>query len=349
LLDFIISDVGPVINCFACLLFSKLAIIIIKHFVEVIVLPRTAREKTDGSIFHIMVRSISEVDLFRNDQDKTVYLNLMKKYQNLYNFKVLAYCLMDNHAHFVIDVNGADISTIMHCTDLSYARYFNRVHKRHGHLFQDRFKSKIVKSDRYLRAVTGYIHKNPADLRGYESSPEKYTYSSLPAYLDIRKDPFGLLDYNFINSFFKLNVKRSNDDMSISREGYLTFVNCCENPEMKKEIDFSGECSEYVSSTRPLIRNFDINIVINYVAGKTGIDSLLIYSKNSRVALKPRAIAAFLLRSLCSCRCSDICRILGNITQSRASGLTRIGLDLVTNNKLYRDMAGEFISTYSSA
>lgn len=312
-------------------------------------MPRTAREKSDDSIFHIMVRSISEVTLFRTDKDKKVYLNLMKKYQHLYHFKVFAYCLMDNHAHFVIDVNGADISDIMHCTDLSYARYFNKVHKRHGHLFQDRFKSKIVKSDRYLRTVTGYIHNNPVDLRGFKANPEKYSFSSLPVYLNLQKDPFDLLDYNFINSFFRLNVKRLNDGMSISREGYLKFVNNCTDPEKKKEFDFSGECSEYVSNINPLIRKFDINIVINYVAEKTGVESLLIYAKNSRSALNARAIAAFLLRSLCNCRCSDICRILGNITQSRASGLTRIGLDLIVNNILYRDMVDEFISTYSSA
>jgi len=312
-------------------------------------LPRTAREKSDDSIFHIMVRSISEVTLFRTDKDKKVYLNLMKKYQHLYHFKVFAYCLMDNHAHFVIDVNGADISDIMHCTDLSYARYFNKVHKRHGHLFQDRFKSKIVKSDRYLRTVIGYIHNNPVDLRGFKANPEKYSFSSLPVYLNLQKDPFDLLDYNFINSFFRLNVKRLNDGMSISREGYLKFVNNCTDPEKKKEFDFSGECSEYVSNINPLIRKFDINIVINYVAEKTGVESLLIYAKNSRSALNARAIAAFLLRSLCNCRCSDICRILGNITQSRASGLTRIGLDLIVNNILYRDMVDEFISTYSSA
>lgn len=312
-------------------------------------MPRTAREKSEDSIFHIMVRSISEVKLFKSNKDKKVYLSLMKKYQTLYHFKVYAYCIMDNHAHFVIDVNGADISNIMHCTDLSYARYFNKAHNRHGHLFQDRFKSKIVKSDRYLRVVTGYIHNNPVDLRGFGSNPEKYQFSSLPSYLNLQKDPFNLLDNNFINSFFRFNVKKSNDDMTISRENYLKYVNGCSDPEVKKSIAFTGDCSEYVSCTKPLIRKFDINDVISYVSEKTGEDSLLIYAKNSRTALNSRAIAAFLLRSLCNCRCSDICRILGNITQSRASGLTRLGLDLVRSNNLYRNVVDEFISAYGSA
>lgn len=68
----------------------------------------------------------------------------MAGYQENYGFKVYGFCLMDNHAHFIIDVNGADISNIMHSINFKYAQVYNRKHKRHGHLFQDRFKSKIV-------------------------------------------------------------------------------------------------------------------------------------------------------------------------------------------------------------
>ena len=330
-------------------IFSKFGNTMNINLIEVIEVPRTAREKSEDSIFHIMVRSISEVNLFRTDNDKKVYLNLIKKYQDLYHFKIYAYCLMDNHAHLVIDVNGADISSIMHCTDFCYARYFNKVYKRHGHLFQDRFKSKIVKSDRYLRVVIGYVHNNPVDLQGYNSNPEKYSFSSLPVFLNMQKDPSGLLDQNFINSFFRLNVKRSNDEMAISQDDYLEFVNACNDPKMKDEVDFSGECSEYVSNNTPLIRNFDSSLVISYVSEKTGIDSFMIYAKNNRTSHKPRAIAAFLLRSLCNCRCADICRILGNITQSMASSLTRTGLDLVLGSSFYKEIVDEFITTYSSA
>ena len=86
--ELIISDVGTVINCFACLFSANLAILMNINVIEVIELPRTAREKSDDSIFHVMVRSISEVNLFRTDKDKTVYLNLIKKYQDLYHFKI---------------------------------------------------------------------------------------------------------------------------------------------------------------------------------------------------------------------------------------------------------------------
>ena len=60
---------------------------------------------------------------------------------------------MDNHAHLLIDANGADISKVMHGINFSYAMYFNKKYEREGHLFKDRFKSKIVDDDRYLKTV----------------------------------------------------------------------------------------------------------------------------------------------------------------------------------------------------
>lgn len=128
-------------------------------------MPRIARIKSGTAIYHIMARSISEVKLFRSSDDKKKYMKLIKEYQKLYNFKIYAYCLMDNHLHLIIDANGADISKIMHCINFKYARYFNTVHKRHGHLFQDRFKSKIVLDNEYLIKLSAYIHNNPLDIK----------------------------------------------------------------------------------------------------------------------------------------------------------------------------------------
>jgi hypothetical protein len=76
--------------------------------------------------------------------------------------------------------------------------YYNAVHKRHGHLFQDRFKSKMVDDERYLIALSAYVHNNPTDIKGYEEYPERYEYSSLSIYLGLRRDPYELIDDAFI-------------------------------------------------------------------------------------------------------------------------------------------------------
>jgi len=89
-------------------------------------MPREAREKSPNSMFHIMSRSISEVDLFRDNDDKNKYLSFLKRYKETFAIKVYAYCLMDNHSHLVIDVNGADISKVFHGVNLRYAIYYNK-------------------------------------------------------------------------------------------------------------------------------------------------------------------------------------------------------------------------------
>ena len=118
-----------------------------------------------------MCRSISEINLFKDDSDKRKYMALIKKYQRLFKFKVYGYCLMNNHVHLIIDANGSDISKVMHGINFSYAQYFNKRHKRHGHLFQDRFKSKIINNKRYLFAVSAYVHNNPTNIPEYNNCP----------------------------------------------------------------------------------------------------------------------------------------------------------------------------------
>ena len=82
-----------------------------------------------------MCKSISEVDLYRDFEDKEKYLSLMKKYKKLYNVKIYGYCLMDNHAHLLVDANGADISKVMHGINFSYAMYYNKKYQREGSSF----------------------------------------------------------------------------------------------------------------------------------------------------------------------------------------------------------------------
>jgi REP element-mobilizing transposase RayT len=144
---------------------------------------RVERLKDSDAIYHIMCKSISEVDLYRDFDDKERYLLLVKKYKKLYNVKIYGYCLMDNHVHLLVDANGADISKVMHGINFSYAMYYNKKYQREGSLFKDRFKSKIVDSDRYLKTVSLYIHNNPTDIGEFKDCPEKYAFSSLGIYI----------------------------------------------------------------------------------------------------------------------------------------------------------------------
>lgn len=303
-------------------------------------MPRIARVKTRESIFHIMARSISEVDLFKNDEDKLVYLEKIKKYQCLYRFRVYGYCLMDNHLHLIIDTNGSDISQVMHSINFSYAMYFNKKHKRHGHLFQDRFKSKIITDDKYLLAASAYIHNNATDISQYKTCPEKYKFSSLGIYLKLKQDPYDLVDDGFVKNLFGSNSK-------VARENYIKFVYKCKDKNFKEEIEFQNEGTEYKSGRTILVRNYKPDDIVQFVASKLNITMKALCMKGSKKLVNAKALVVILMRSLCNYKCVEICNILGNITQVRISKLSSIGIDLVIKNEQYSNIVEDFIKCYA--
>ena len=303
-------------------------------------MPRKARVKTDQSIFHIMCKSISEVDLFRDAEDKKKYLSLVKKYKVLYNFKIYGYCIMDNHSHLLIDANGADISKIMHGINFSYAMYFNKRYKREGHLFKDRFKSKIVDNERYLKTVSLYIHNNPTDMGEYKSCPEKYAFSSLATFLGKRRDSFKLIDYGFVMSIFGKNLKSA-------RKNYYNLVFRCNKEELKEEVEFEDEKTEYKSERKIIIRDFKPEDIVEFVTSRMNIPKIKIYMKYSRNLVEAKALIVVLMRSLCNFKSSDICNILGNITQARVSKLSTIGIEFIGTKEKHKNIIEDFIKCYA--
>ncbi|MBC8060478.1 MAG: transposase [Clostridiaceae bacterium] len=304
-------------------------------------MPRIARKKTCNAIFHVMCRSITEIQLFKDDFDKKIYMNFINKYQKLFKFRIFGYCLMDNHVHLIIDVNGSDISKVMHGINFSYAQYFNKRHKRHGHLFQDRFKSKMVQSERYLLTLSAYVHNNPIDIQKYKKCPEQYEFSSLATYLGLRKDPYLVIDIRFIMSFLGNYTKTA-------RKKYLKLVYKCDDIKLKQEVEFENQETEYRSERKILVRNFKIEDIIEFVSAKFFISKINIYMKNRRDIIEARSILTILMRSLCNYKCSEICSALGNITAARVSRLSSIGIELIRDNEGYRNIIEEFIGQYAT-
>lgn len=301
---------------------------------------RKKRFKPNNSIFHIICKSISEVILFNDAQDKEKYLFLIKKYKTLYNFKLYGYCLMDNHSHLMIDANGGDISKVMHGINFSYAMYFNKKYKREGHLFKDRFKSKVVHNDKYLKTLSLYIHNNPTDIGEYKHCPENYAFSSLGIFLGKTRDHFNIVDYGFVMSLFGNNMKSA-------RKNHYTLIFRCNDEQLKEDIEFENEKTEYKSGRKILIRNFASKDVIEFIAAKMNISKFHLNIKYSRKLVKAKALTVVLMRSLCNFRSIDIANTLGNITQSRISKLSSIGIELLGTDEKYENIIGEFIKCYA--
>ncbi|GCD11008.1 transposase [Clostridium tagluense] len=301
---------------------------------------RKARLKTADAIFHIMCKSISEVDLYRDSEDKEKYLSLVKKYKKLFNVKIYGYCLMDNHAHLLVDANGADISKVMHGINFSYAMYFNKKYKREGHLFKDRFKSKIVDNDHYLKTVSLYIHNNPTDIAEYKDCPEKYSFSSLGIYVGKRRDLFNIVDYEFVMGFF-------GNDLDTAIKNYYSLVFGCDDEKLKEEFEFQDEKTEYRSGRNVLVRKFMSEDIIEFIASKMSISKILLNTKYSRKLVHAKALTIVLMRNLGNFKSSDISGMLGNITQARISKLNSIGIELIGSDEKYESIIEDFIRFYA--
>jgi hypothetical protein len=98
---------------------------------------------------------------------------------------------MRNHFHLVVKTPLGNLKEFMRHFNISYTSYFNRGHKRVGHLYQGRYKAFLIDADSYLQEVTRYVHLNPirvkgkANLDGLEKKRylEGYRWSSYPLYL----------------------------------------------------------------------------------------------------------------------------------------------------------------------
>jgi putative transposase len=299
-------------------------------------MPRLPRIKTFDSIFHIMVRSISDVPLYREDKDKDKFLKLVKKYQDIFGFKVYAYCLMTTHGHLIIDANGADISKIMHGINQCYAQYFNRKYNRHGHVFQDRFKSKIIKDERYLINLSAYIHNNPKDMKRYKNCIEKYKFSTLGVYLGLRKDLYEIVDEEFVMQLFS-------GDVSNARKKYLEFVHSCNNEAIIENIEFKNEKTEYRSERSIIARDHTPESIKEFVARYTGIDKKKMCIKHNRSVTESKALCIFMMRCFCNFTFREICQVVGCLTQARVSKLCSEGLELICSKKEYENIIEEFL------
>lgn len=132
----------------------------------------------DKAVYHITVRGNQKQKTFLEEADFLNYLKILKHYKKKYSFKLYAYCLMPNHVHLVLEIkNGKDLSKIMQGINLTYTIYFNKKYQKVGHLWQGRYKSRIIQKDKYLLDCIEYVELNPVRSKLVEN-PFDYPWSS---------------------------------------------------------------------------------------------------------------------------------------------------------------------------
>lgn len=145
---------------------------------------RTRAAHFPGAFYHVMLRGNRNQEIFRFEHDYSHLDRLVSVSLERYGSEVHAYCWMPNHLHLLMRVGDVPLHRSIHYFAMMYAKYFNYCYGHVGHLFQGRYKSKLVTSDGYFLQLVRYIHLNPVQA-GLVERVDQYRFSSMQTYLNL--------------------------------------------------------------------------------------------------------------------------------------------------------------------
>lgn len=143
---------------------------------------RPLRIEFPGAVYHVTSRGDRREPIYRDDEDRETHLAIIAQAMGRFDAQVLAYCLMGNHYHLVLQTRQANLSRLMRHVNGVYTQAFNRRHAQGGHLFQGRFKAILVDRDAYLVALCRYVERNPV-AAGLAAEVREWPWSSCRAHI----------------------------------------------------------------------------------------------------------------------------------------------------------------------
>lgn len=159
-------------------------------------MPRRGRVDAPGALHHVMARGIERREIFCDDQDREIFLTRLEKALEETGTVCYAWALLPNHLHLLLVSGRKPVGRMMQAALGGYALYFNRRHRRGGHLFQNRFKSVLCEREPYLLELVRYIHLNPLRARVVRGLPglERFPWSGHAVLLGQRQACFQDVD-----------------------------------------------------------------------------------------------------------------------------------------------------------
>ena len=314
---------------------------------------RPLRVEYPGAFYHVIARGNNREKLFKNNYDNEKFIEYLEKAVERFSIIIHTYCLMSNHYHLLVETPDANLSKAMQWVNVSYATYFNKKHRRHGHLFQGRFKAILIDADVYLKHLSRYIHLNPVRAK-MVSSPSAYHWSSYGAFSGLQKVP-QFIETNWLLSNFGKNRKEA-------QKNYRNFVEkvdaqTVENPgELVAEgfllgdVDFTNWVKDTFLSNRvdekeiPQLKKLKPKIalenVIQAVAQDFGCSQELILAKG-RKKNKAREVAIYLARNMSGVSCKKLGEYFGGVSGALITIMHNRIAEKVLQNRKLRHRLGE--------
>ena len=250
-------------------------------------MPRKARKEINSKFLHVMIQGINREYIFNNDKDIKVFLKFVKEKIKEFDLSIIAYCVMNNHAHFLIYTENINlVSKLMKMVNTSYAIYYNKNKERCGYVFRDRFKSEEILSQKHIVSCIHYIHNNPVKAKMCLSQSEyKYSsyneYKNKPYLINKNKVIEILRKYNInIEMFFDKSTEKYKfiDDMDPQNKKIIK-ISVLEEFCKEKNIGNMNELRSDKSNLKEIaiIMNKDYNFTQKEIAEVIGISRLKIH------------------------------------------------------------------------
>ena len=194
-------------------------------------MPRHRRLEIPSAVYHVIARGLERRAIFKDNADREEFLRRLAESLNSNGSKCYGWVLMPNHFHLLIRTGANPLSTLMRKVLTGYAIYFNRKYKRHGYLYQNRYKSVLCHEETYLLELVRYIHLNPlrAGIVKDMDALNKFPWSGHAVILGTHRAPFQTTGEI---------LERFGTGTVAARNKYLAFIS--DGMKMGKRDDLSG-------------------------------------------------------------------------------------------------------------
>jgi REP element-mobilizing transposase RayT len=324
---------------------------------------RPLRIEFENAIYHVCARGNARQLIFAGDNDYARFVDLLAHSGARFGGIVLGFVLMPNHFHLIVQTIQPNLSRWMHWLILSYSVYFNREHRRPGHLFQGRYKSLLVENGDYLLELSRYIHLNPVrgSQRGRGTPLDRrqrlrsFKWSSYRGYAGLTK-PFGFVDQKpVLNHFARTTQAAKICYRRFAEEGLVREI---ENPlaAVQWQIALGGEGflrrirdritalpsdRRELTSVRQATEFIDPNVIVRNVAIKFNLAPERLTSPKERGS-EARNVAMWIVSELCGLKLQEIGNLFGGLDYAAVAQRirrTRLSYSEDTSRSLIAEMS----------
>jgi REP element-mobilizing transposase RayT len=177
-------------------------------------MPRSVRLHVPGGFYHVVLRGNHREALFSTADDRQILNDIVADSIGRHGARAHAFCWMSNHLHALLQIDHSPLGAIMQRIAMRYARHRHKTLRTTGHLFERRYRARLIRTDQYFLAALRYIHLNPVAAR-MVTDPEHYQWSSHQAYLGSAAVPWITTDFGL--SLFGADPSRA-------RAAYVRFL-----------------------------------------------------------------------------------------------------------------------------